>query len=238
MTPGRCHLHAVTLVHTVTLVQLRAASQVSCYLAPSCRAPALGPGREGGRCIEGGRGRVDVGPAGVARLSSMGPPSPPFPSRVGSRSFPAQSPAPSPEILQPVPRPWPCPSALPLRLGEGPSAPCRRPLALPAGCPGHLRQSGAARSRAGCGGCGPGTESGAGVAGGGAPSAASRAQAWRLSLCIPQQGRSPGPSPHRHPDADASTALGPGHSQLRLLSPGRSQETPARCPRWGRDRRE
>lgn len=96
LTPGGCRLHAVTLV------QLRAASQVSCYLAPSCRAPALGPGREGGRCIEGGRGRVDVGPAGVARLSSMGPPGmrPPAPALV-PRSPPVWGAVPSQHSLQP-----------------------------------------------------------------------------------------------------------------------------------------
>lgn len=159
--------------------------------------------------------------------------SPPFPSRVGRRSFPAQSPAPSPEILQPVPRPWPCPSALPLRLGEGPSAPCRRPPALPAGCPGHLRQSGAARSRAGCGGCGPGTESGAGVAGGGAPSAASRAQAWRLSLCIPQQGRSPGPSPHRHPRCGCLHSSGPRALPAQAAVSGEVTGNPCQMPEVG-----
>lgn len=164
--------------------------------------------------------------------------SPPFPSRVGSRSFPAQSPAPSPEILQPVPRPWPCPSALPLRLGEGPSAPCRRPPALPAGCPGHLRQSELHGAEPGAGAADQGQRAGP----------AWRGEAHRPQPAVLRPGvcrsaflsrRGPqGPVPIAIPDADASTALGPGHSQLRLLSPGRSQETPARCPRWGRDRRE
>lgn len=74
-------------------------------------------------------------------------------------------------------------------------------------------------------------------------STASCSEASRLSLRIPQQGRVPrvqftlSCSPC---DAHAITALGSGHSPLSptlqsLLSPGRSWETPARCPEKGVD---